>query len=175
MVRPQRRRSDLISVCCSCSCAPFLSFLPLSFSFFPSPFPSCPSLSFSFPYFPFLPVPSPSFPFLSVPFLSFPFPLVVVVVVVVWAILGPGRFCLCSFGEKSFRHRLVSTVSGWWVHHCCGGWPVVIQPKYAKHARPPLAEGQRYQIKFFSSAAPSWIGVGAGVWVVCKYVGDGIP
>ena len=31
----------------------------------------------------------------------------------VWAIWGPGRFCLLSFGENSFRYRLVSTVSGW--------------------------------------------------------------
>ena len=87
---------------------------------------------------------------------------------------GAWAFLPLQFWREVFSISLRLN-SFWVVHHCCGGWPVVIQPKYAKHARPPLAEGQRYQIIFSSSAAPSWIGVGAGVWVVCKYVGDGIP
>ena len=160
MARPQRRRSDLISVCCSCSCAPFLFFLPLSFSFIPSPFPSRPSLSFSFPYFPFLPVPSPSFPFLSVPFLFFPFPLVVVVVVVVWAILGPGRFCLCSFGEKSFRHRLVSTVSGWCIIAVVGGrWSYSPSTPNMLDRHWPKASDIKYFF-FLGRAELDWCGSG---------------
>ena len=152
-----------------------------SFSFLSSPFVLFLSLSLPFVSFPFLflsllSFPSRSFPFLSFPFRPFPF----------FSFPaggggggGLGHLGAWAFLPLQFWREVFSTSLGlnsfWVVHHCCGGWPVVIQPKYAKHARPPLAEGQRYQIIFSSSAAPSWIGVGAGVWVVCKYVGDGIP
>ena len=86
---------------------------------------------------------------------------------------GLGVFAFAVLERSLFeiawsQHFLGGASLLWWV---AGGHTAQVRQTCS------TAIGRRPAISIFfcSSAAPSWIGVGAGVWVVCKYVGDGIP